>query len=75
MKSSVVNLSHVSVRDFANGMISMGDDSTGLSNNLLTKLLFNRDLLDSNDHKKAIPSYFDVSSSLEKISLDYFLNI
>ena len=62
-----VDLHNVSVRDFANGM--MVEDSTGLSNNLLTKLLFDKDLLESYDHKKAIPAYFDVSLSGKKLYL------
>ncbi|XP_023305877.1 glutactin [Lucilia cuprina] len=62
MKSYIENLNTVSVRDFAKGLLDMSMDNTGLSKNLLTKLLFSKNLLDSNDHKNATPAYFDLTS-------------
>lgn len=68
MKSHYKNLSTLTVREFAKGMLDMTQDSSGLSNNLLTKLLFTKDQLDSNDHKNATAAYFDVSFKLLALS-------
>lgn len=62
MKNAIGNLSYVTVRQFAKGMIDMSQDDSGLAKNLLTKMLFTKDLLDSNDHKKALPAYFDLTN-------------
>lgn len=60
MKQAIGNLSYISVRQFAEPVMDMINDQSGLSRNLLYKMLFKYDLLKGHDHKAAIPSYFDV---------------
>ncbi|XP_075161852.1 esterase Q [Haematobia irritans] len=64
LKELVGNLSYVTVHQFAKAILTMSKDNTGLANNLLTKMLFSNDLLYTNDHKRAIPAYFDLTSIL-----------
>ncbi|XP_067648579.1 glutactin [Eurosta solidaginis] len=53
---------HLTVREFANKLIDIGKDSTGLSNNLLLRLLFKREILDTHNHKAAWPAYIDIAN-------------
>ncbi|KAM7358813.1 esterase Q [Cochliomyia hominivorax] len=62
MKLVNANLNTITVRDFAKRMLDMSKDDSGLSSNILTKLLFTKNLLDSYDHKNATPAYFDLTS-------------
>lgn len=61
LAAKLVNVSDLSVRQFSQGLIDMAKDSTGLADNLLYRLLFTRQLLESHAHKAALPAYFDVS--------------
>lgn len=55
------DLSNVTVRKFGEGIMEMSKDPTRLRNNLMTRLLFSANILESTDLKNAIPAYFDVS--------------
>ncbi|XP_017483202.1 PREDICTED: glutactin-like isoform X1 [Rhagoletis zephyria] len=56
------SISKLTVRQFANTLIDVGKDSTSLSNNLLLRMLFEQELLESNNHTAAWPAYFDAAN-------------
>ncbi|XP_053954303.1 glutactin-like [Anastrepha ludens] len=58
------SISKLTVRKFANTLIDLGKDSTGLSRNLLLHMLFERELLDTNNHTAAWPAYFDIANTI-----------
>lgn len=51
----------LTVRQLANMLIDLSEDNTDLSNNLLLRMLFKPDILDTHNHTAALPAYFDVS--------------
>lgn len=55
------SISKLTVRQLANTLIDLGKDSTSLSNNLLLRMLFKPNILDTNNHTAAWPAYIDVS--------------
>ncbi|XP_030387214.1 cholinesterase 1 [Scaptodrosophila lebanonensis] len=59
-----VNISDLSVRQLSEGLIAMVNDTTGLTDQLLYRLLYTPFLLQSQAHKEAIPSYFDLTSDI-----------
>uniref|UniRef100_A0A1A9W502 Carboxylic ester hydrolase n=1 Tax=Glossina brevipalpis TaxID=37001 RepID=A0A1A9W502_9MUSC len=61
-KKQLPNLSNVTVRQFANGLFRMINDNGGIANNLLMKLLFPKDIWQSDQHEKALAAYFDVTN-------------
>ncbi|XP_061391122.1 glutactin [Musca vetustissima] len=62
VKAAIGNFSYITVRQFTNIIMDMAKDNTGLANNLLFKMLFTNELLQSTDHKKALPAYFDLTN-------------
>jgi len=44
--------------------MDMAEDATGLSDQLLYRLLYTPQLLNSNAHSEALPAYFDVSEAI-----------
>ncbi|XP_017955622.1 glutactin [Drosophila navojoa] len=64
LAAKLVNVSDLSVRQFSQGLIDMAKDATGLADNLLYRLLFTRQLLESHAHKAALPAYFDLTSTI-----------
>ncbi|XP_001352976.2 glutactin isoform X1 [Drosophila pseudoobscura] len=60
------NVSALTVREFSAGLMGMANDRTGLTDNLLYRLLFTPELLNSHDHKGALPAYFDLTSAYMK---------
>ncbi|EDW34658.1 GL12785 [Drosophila persimilis] len=60
------NVSALTVRGFSAGLMGMANDRTGLTDNLLYRLLFTPELLNSHDHKGALPAYFDLTSAYMK---------
>ncbi|XP_020816565.1 glutactin [Drosophila serrata] len=63
--TKISNVSSLSVRQISQGINNMLiDDKTGLTDNLLHKMLFKPAVLNSNDHKLAVPSYFDLTSTI-----------
>lgn len=62
--SRVSNASALSVRQFTQGLMDMAEDATGLSDQLLYRLLYTPQLLNSHDHSVALPAYFDLTSTI-----------
>ncbi|XP_017101492.2 glutactin [Drosophila bipectinata] len=63
LTENIGNVSALTVRQFTQEFNdNLIKDSSGLSDNLLYRLLFNPELLRSHDHKAAIPAYFDLTS-------------
>ncbi|XP_002069033.2 glutactin isoform X1 [Drosophila willistoni] len=60
--AQMANISSMSVRQFSQGLINMMNDTTGLTDNLLYRLLYTPELLHSYEHKTALPSYFDLTT-------------
>ncbi|XP_054731971.1 glutactin-like [Anastrepha obliqua] len=58
------NMNAVTVGEFATGLMNWMNDTTGLTNNALTRLLFPAELWHSVDHKRALPAYFDLANIL-----------
>ncbi|XP_039967413.1 glutactin-like [Bactrocera tryoni] len=58
------NLNTVTVGDFATALMNWMNDTTGLTNNAMTRLLFPADLWHSADHRRALPAYFDLVNIL-----------
>lgn len=50
--------------DFATALMNWMNDTTGLTNNAMTRLLFPANLWHSFDHRRALPAYFDVSHTI-----------
>ncbi|XP_018786916.1 PREDICTED: glutactin-like [Bactrocera latifrons] len=63
-KVSHPNLNTVTVGDFATALMNWMNDTTGLTNNAMTRLLFPADLWHSADHRRALPAYFDLVNIL-----------
>jgi len=61
LAAKVSNVSLLNVRQFSQGINDMVNDTSGLSDNILNRLLFKPQMLNSHDHNAAVPSYFDVS--------------
>jgi len=55
-------VSSLSVRQFSQGINDLVNDTSGLTDNILNRLLFKPQALNSHDHSAAVSSYFDVSS-------------
>ncbi|EDV97364.1 GH14737 [Drosophila grimshawi] len=62
--AKVSNVSALSVRQFSQSMLDMAPDATGLTDQLLYRLMYTPQLLNSHDHKEALPAYFDLTSTL-----------
>lgn len=65
----------MSVRQFVEGLMDLPpyfSDPTRLSTHLVMRQYFNHELLDSTDHRRAIPAYIDVS--IFQIFIDYIRN-
>uniref|UniRef100_A0A0A1WU09 Carboxylic ester hydrolase n=1 Tax=Zeugodacus cucurbitae TaxID=28588 RepID=A0A0A1WU09_ZEUCU len=58
------SLAKFTVRQLANTLIDLAKDTTSLSNNLLLRMLFKSEILDSNNHTAAWPAYFDIANSV-----------
>ncbi|XP_069967275.1 glutactin isoform X2 [Bactrocera oleae] len=56
------SISKLTVRQLANTLIDLGKDSTSLSNNLLLRMLFKPNILDTNNHTAAWPAYIDIAN-------------
>ncbi|XP_034655471.1 glutactin [Drosophila subobscura] len=66
LAAKLPNVSALTVREFSVGLMEMAKDGTGLTENLLYRLLFTPELLNSHDHKSAVPAYFDLTSAYMK---------
>ncbi|XP_050741939.1 glutactin [Drosophila biarmipes] len=64
LAAKVSNVSSLSVRQFSQGISDMVNDTSGLSDNILNRLLFKPQILNSHDHNAAVPSYFDLTSAI-----------
>ncbi|XP_067612788.1 glutactin-like isoform X2 [Eurosta solidaginis] len=63
-KASNTSFSSLKVGQFANGLLGYLNDTSGMTDNALTRLLFPLNLWNSSDHKRAIPAYFDLANIL-----------
>ncbi|XP_036326415.1 glutactin-like [Rhagoletis pomonella] len=63
-KATHPDMSAVTVGEFATGLMNWMNDTTGLTNNALTRLLFPAELWHSSYHKRALPAYFDLANIL-----------
>ncbi|XP_037933075.1 glutactin-like [Teleopsis dalmanni] len=64
MKKVNGDLSTITVRQFADGIMNLVNDRTRLSNNLLTRLLFTPQILNGTAHKEALSAYFDLCTTI-----------
>ncbi|XP_036670925.3 glutactin [Drosophila suzukii] len=64
LAAKVSNVSLLNVRQFSQGINDMVNDTSGLSDNILNRLLFKPQMLNSHDHNAAVPSYFDLTSAI-----------
>ncbi|KAM8707777.1 hypothetical protein ACLKA7_014848 [Drosophila subpalustris] len=64
LSSKVSNVSALSVRQFTQGLMDMAEDATGLSDQLLHRLLYTPQLLNSHAHRAALPAYFDLTTTI-----------
>ncbi|XP_034108062.1 glutactin [Drosophila albomicans] len=62
--SKMSNVSALSVRQFTQALMDLTKDATGLADQLLYRLLFTPELLNSHDHNEALPAYFDLTSTV-----------
>ncbi|XP_030571274.1 acetylcholinesterase [Drosophila novamexicana] len=60
--AKISNISALSVRQFSQAIVDMAKDGTGLADNLLYRLLYTPQLLESHAHRDALPAYFDLTS-------------
>uniref|UniRef100_A0A0K8VHK1 Carboxylic ester hydrolase n=1 Tax=Bactrocera latifrons TaxID=174628 RepID=A0A0K8VHK1_BACLA len=56
------SIAKLTVRHLANTLIDLGKDRTCLSNNLLLRMLFRPEILDTNNHTAAWPAYIDIAN-------------
>ncbi|XP_017072331.1 juvenile hormone esterase [Drosophila eugracilis] len=64
LAAKVSNVSSLTVRQFSQGIYDLNNDTSGLTGNTLNRLLFKREILNSHDHSAAVPSYFDLTSTI-----------
>ncbi|XP_043647997.1 juvenile hormone esterase [Drosophila teissieri] len=60
----VSNVSSLSVRQFFQGINDLVNDTSGLTDNIFNRLLFNPYMLNSHNHNAAVPSYFDLTTNI-----------
>ncbi|CAD7005231.1 glutactin [Ceratitis capitata] len=63
-KATHPNMNAVTVAEFATAIMSWLNDTTGLTNNAMERLLFPAELWHSFDHRRALPAYFDLVNIL-----------
>ncbi|XP_067648578.1 glutactin-like [Eurosta solidaginis] len=56
------SISKLTVRQFANILIDGNNDYTKLSNNVLLRMLFKQEILDTYNHTAAWPAYIDIAN-------------
>ncbi|ALC45101.1 Est-Q [Drosophila busckii] len=64
VREKVPSLRSLTVRQFSQGLIDWGKDGTGLTDHLLYRLLYTPELLNSHNHREALPSYFDLANDI-----------
>uniref|UniRef100_A0A0A1WF75 Carboxylic ester hydrolase n=1 Tax=Zeugodacus cucurbitae TaxID=28588 RepID=A0A0A1WF75_ZEUCU len=63
-KASHPDFNSVRVADFATAIMTWMNDTTGLTNNAMQRLLFPAYLWHNSDHRRALPAYFDLVNIL-----------